>query len=58
MKLLTRTGAKAVERIPDHVVAEADQIVDVDITTEDLRRRLKAGRSIRKSALRPPWTIS
>ena len=38
------TGVKVRERIPDHVVAEADQIVDVDITTEDLRRRLKEGK--------------
>jgi two-component system sensor histidine kinase KdpD len=31
------------ERIPDGV-AEADQIVNVDITTEDLRRRLEEGK--------------
>ena len=35
------TGVKVRERIPDRVVAEADQIVNVDITTEDLRRRLE-----------------
>ncbi|SPD73209.1 conserved hypothetical protein [uncultured Desulfobacterium sp.] len=38
------TGVKVRERIPDHVVAEADQLVNVDITTEDLRRRLKEGK--------------
>jgi two-component system, OmpR family, sensor histidine kinase KdpD len=38
------TGVKVRERIPDRVVAEADQMVSVDITTEDLRRRLKEGK--------------
>jgi two-component system sensor histidine kinase KdpD len=38
------TGIKVRERIPDRVVAEADQIVNVDITTEDLRRRLREGK--------------
>jgi two-component system, OmpR family, sensor histidine kinase KdpD len=38
------TAVKVRERIPDRVVAEADQLVNVDITTEDLRRRLKEGK--------------
>ena len=38
------TGVKVRERIPDRVVAEADQIVNIDITTEDLRRRLEEGK--------------
>ncbi|MGB5158452.1 PTS sugar transporter subunit IIA [Desulfobacterium sp. N47] len=38
------TGVRVRERIPDRVVAEADQIVNVDITTEDLQRRLKEGK--------------
>jgi two-component system sensor histidine kinase KdpD len=38
------TGVKVRERIPDHIVLEADQIVNVDITTQDLRRRLKEGK--------------
>jgi two-component system, OmpR family, sensor histidine kinase KdpD len=38
------TRIKVRERIPDHIVAEADQLVNVDITTEDLRRRLKEGK--------------
>ncbi len=38
------TGIKVRERIPDRVVAEADQIVNVDLTTEDLRRRLQEGK--------------
>jgi len=37
------TGVRVRERIPDRVVAEADQLVNVDITIEDLRRRLKEG---------------
>jgi len=37
-------GVKVQERIPDNVVAEADQIVDVDLTTEDLRQRLEEGK--------------
>lgn len=38
------TAVKVRERIPDRVVAEADQIVNVDVTIEDLRRRLKEGK--------------
>ncbi len=38
------TGVKVRERVPDRVVAEADQLVNVDITTEDLRRRLQEGK--------------
>lgn len=37
-------GVKVRERIPDAVLAEADQIVNVDLTTEDLRRRLEEGK--------------
>jgi two-component system sensor histidine kinase KdpD len=35
---------KVRERMPDTVLAEADQIVNVDLTTEDLRKRLKEGK--------------
>jgi two-component system sensor histidine kinase KdpD len=35
---------KVKERIPDRIVLEADQLVNVDITTEDLRQRLKDGK--------------
>jgi two-component system sensor histidine kinase KdpD len=38
------TGVKVKERLPDRVVAEADQVVNVDLTAEDLRRRLKEGK--------------
>lgn len=37
-------GIKVRERLPDNVLAGADQIVNVDITTEDLRRRLEQGK--------------
>jgi two-component system sensor histidine kinase KdpD len=37
-------GVKVRERLPDSVLAEADQIVDVDVTTEDLQKRLREGK--------------
>jgi two-component system sensor histidine kinase KdpD len=37
-------GIKVRERLPDSVIAEADQIVNVDLSAEDLRQRLKAGK--------------
>jgi two-component system sensor histidine kinase KdpD len=40
----TAIGVKVRERLPDSVLAEADQIVDVDLATEDLRRRLQEGK--------------
>jgi two-component system sensor histidine kinase KdpD len=38
------TGVKVKERFPDRVLAEADQIVNVDVSVEDLLERLKAGK--------------
>lgn len=38
------TGVRVRERVPDRILAEADQIVNVDITAEDLRRRLQEGK--------------
>jgi two-component system, OmpR family, sensor histidine kinase KdpD len=38
------TGVKVRERIPDRVITEADELVNVDVTIEDLRRRLKEGK--------------
>ena len=38
------TGVKVKERLPDGVLAEADQIVNIDVSTEDLLERLKAGK--------------
>ena len=36
-------GVKVRERLPDSVLAEADQIVNVDVSTEDLQKRLGEG---------------
>ena len=38
------SGVRVHERLPDAVLAEADQIVNVDLTTEDLSERLKEGK--------------
>jgi two-component system sensor histidine kinase KdpD len=38
------TGVKVKERIPDYVLAQADQIVNVDVSAEDLRDRLLEGK--------------
>jgi two-component system sensor histidine kinase KdpD len=38
------THVRIRERIPDTVLTEADQIVNVDLTTEDLRKRLLEGK--------------
>jgi len=38
------TSVKVKERVPDYVLAEADQIVNVDLTPEDLQERLRAGK--------------
>jgi len=40
----TATGTKVKERIPDSVVTDADQIVNIDLPAEDLIERLKAGK--------------
>src|SRR5512136_1468417 len=40
----TSVGVKVRERLPDSVLAEADEIVDVDLATADLRRRLEEGK--------------
>ena len=38
------TGVKVKERLPDSVLADADQIVQVDLSTEDLIERLRNGK--------------
>jgi two-component system sensor histidine kinase KdpD len=38
------TGVKVKERVPDYVLGMADQIVNVDLSAEDLRERLAAGK--------------
>ena len=37
-------GVKVHERLPDSILAEADEIVNVDLATEDLQRRLQEGK--------------
>jgi two-component system sensor histidine kinase KdpD len=46
------TNVRVKERIPDRVLAEADQIVNVDVSVEDLIERLNAGK------VYPPERIS
>ena len=38
------TGVRVKERLPDYIVTMADQIVNVDLSAEDLRERLQAGK--------------
>jgi two-component system sensor histidine kinase KdpD len=40
----TMIGVKVRERIPDSVLAEADQIVNIDLAAEDLQKRLEDGK--------------
>src|SRR5512139_205444 len=37
-------GVKVRERLPDSILVEADEIVDVDLATADLRQRLEGGK--------------
>jgi two-component system sensor histidine kinase KdpD len=38
------TGVKVKERVPDYVLEMADQLINVDLSAEDLRERLLAGK--------------
>jgi two-component system, OmpR family, sensor histidine kinase KdpD len=38
------TGVKVKERVPDYLLGMADQLINVDLSAEDLRERLLAGR--------------
>ena len=38
------TGVKVRERVPDSVLGEADQVVNVDVSAEDLLDRMRAGK--------------
>jgi two-component system sensor histidine kinase KdpD len=40
----TLLGVKVRERIPDAVLADADQVVNVDLAAEDLQKRLQEGK--------------
>lgn len=38
------TGVKVKERVPDYVLAQANQVVNVDLPAEDLQERMRAGK--------------
>ena len=40
------TGIEVKERVPDSVLQEADEVVNIDLTAEELISRLKAGKDI------------
>jgi two-component system sensor histidine kinase KdpD len=42
--VLHATGVDVRERVPDRFVLEADQIVNIDLTAEELRERLRLGK--------------
>jgi two-component system sensor histidine kinase KdpD len=45
-------GVKVRERLPDSMITEADQIVNVDLTPEDLRKRLEEGKIYKEDKIR------
>ncbi|WP_312554749.1 sensor protein KdpD [Empedobacter brevis] len=45
------TGIDVQERIPDSVVAQADEVVNIDLTAEDLIARLKEGKIYESSKI-------
>ncbi|MCU0236896.1 MAG: PTS sugar transporter subunit IIA [Acidobacteria bacterium] len=45
-------GVKVRERLPDTVITDADQIVNVDLTPEDLRKRLAEGKIYQEDKIR------
>ncbi len=38
------TGVRVKERVPDEIIAQADQIVNIDLPAEDLQERLNSGK--------------
>lgn len=38
------TGVRVKERVPDEIIASADQVVNIDLPAEDLQERLQAGK--------------
>jgi two-component system sensor histidine kinase KdpD len=38
------TGVKVKERVPDYMLARADEVMNVDLTSEDLQERMRAGK--------------
>ena len=50
-KVQTITGVEIQERIPDSVLAMADEVVNIDLTADDLIERLKAGKIYRSDKI-------
>jgi len=50
------TGVRVKERIPDYVLGMADQLVNVDLSAEDLRDRLAAGKVYPVDRVQPALT--
>ena len=46
------TGVEVHERVPDSVLAMADEVVNIDLTAEDLIDRLKAGKIYKPEKIR------
>jgi len=46
-------GVKVRERLPDSVLAEADQVVNVDLSPEDLQKRLAEGKVYPRERIAP-----
>lgn len=51
------TGIEMKERVPDRILQEADEVVNIDLTSEELIGRLKAGKIYRPEKSRLPWII-
>ncbi|MBS1734193.1 MAG: sensor protein KdpD [Bacteroidetes bacterium] len=47
------TGIEVKERIPDSVIAQADEVVNIDLTADELIARLKEGKIYDKSKIEP-----
>jgi two-component system sensor histidine kinase KdpD len=45
------TGVRVKERVPDEIIARADQVVNVDLPAEDLQERLQAGKIYAKERI-------
>ncbi len=52
------TGVKVKERVPDYVLGLADQLVNVDLSAEDLRERLRAGKIYPPERIDRRWATS
>ena len=52
------TGIEVSERVPDKVLALADEVVNIDLTADELLTRLKEGKIYKKKKLKQLWLIS